>query len=157
MATRPQLMLHLGLCFLSCRYYTSTATRERDHVPANSESLLSSYYISLGLGKGKLSFKLTNLSSHFSRACSGPTLYPIFFLDHCRFCALVLSNSFSRSFQVLLLPLMVAILAPTEHASAEEFPLYSSPYSCNQEEQMLVHWEDWKASLFSLFRAGEGS
>ena len=61
MATRPQLMLHLGLCFLSCRYYTSTATRERDHVPANSESLLSSYYISLGLGKGKLSFKLTFL------------------------------------------------------------------------------------------------
>lgn len=81
----------------------------------SSRPLLSFEYISLGLIRGKLSFKLTNLSNSLGACAVLPLSNP--FQDLSEFCTLILSGLYPRFSQVRLLPFMVTTLDPTAHAS----------------------------------------
>lgn len=70
--------------------------------------LLNYDYISLGSGRGKFAFKLTNLPNLW--VCPRFSLYPISFLDLLGIHTVFLFNSFSRFSQARLLPFMVTIL-----------------------------------------------
>ena len=109
--------------------------------------------ISWDLGRGKLSFKLTKLPNS-SWACVGPSLIQSF--------SCIFWGSVPLSYPILFPdypgytpPLYVAILAPTVHASAQEFPLhwFSLPlviYGIGPAASQ----EDWQASLSSLLGGG---
>lgn len=77
----------------------------------NTKPLVSSDYISLGLGESRLSFKLSSLFPGCSWASAGDSPFPSFFLD------LLCPYPSPSFFQVCLLPFMVTILAPPMHAS----------------------------------------
>ena len=102
---------------------TCMAAMEKEHMTNTSPRLLFSLDdISWDLGRGKLSFKLTKLPNS-SWACVGPSLIQSF--------SCIFWGSVPLSYPILFPdypgytpPLYVAILAPTVHASAQEFPLH---------------------------------
>lgn len=82
--------------------------------------LLSFDYVSLGLGRGQLSFELFISFLGLPRVMSvGASLYPLPFLDLLGFCVLILSSLFLQISQARLLPFMITTLASTAHVPSE--------------------------------------
>lgn len=92
--------------------------------------MLSFDYITLGLGKSRLSFELTNLFPSSSWACVVSSPYPVPFLHLLRFCVRHPIQPFA---QARYLP-FIAIFTPTAHASCRKveglLPLLHPGFCC---------------------------
>lgn len=103
--------------------------------------LLSFAYISLGLRKGRLSFKPANLFPGPSPEQWLSWIFP-------GFMPLIQSDPFPSCFQAIFLHFIVATWAPIAHApSGRIFLLLALPPLVVYGKEPVVPWEDWKASL----------
>ena len=129
-----------------------TGLLQRQDVETHFRPLLNFDYITLALGRGKLSFKLTNLPNS-SRACAGPSSCSIPFLDLLGFVPLshpILSPDFPKlNSSPLQSPFWLLLCIPHSFASSAGFycaclsrgisPLlfYLSPWSSTGRGQLL--------------------